>query len=175
MIERNEKLMEKVRAELARTKAFRSIGKRVEDGRVDVTGAAVEARALCLAALQDVTKKRIAVVVPGDAAIDDFEASLRLFHREMRCVSGYPSPSLSPYQDLSPSLGVVRNEIRALGMLIDRGVEILIVPARALFSRLPRPEDFASRVVRMAEGDELDMRALLSPLGEGRFRGTGPP
>jgi transcription-repair coupling factor (superfamily II helicase) len=96
--------------------------------------------------LQETAKRRIAIVVPGDAAIDDFEASLKLFHREPRCVSAYPSPSLSPYQDLSPSLGVVRNEIRALGMLIDQGVEILIVPARALFSRLPRPEEFASRV-----------------------------
>src|SRR3954467_11782580 len=169
MIERNEKLTAKVRAELARTKAFKAIGKRVEDGRVDVTGAAVEARALCLATLPDVTKKRIAVVVPGDAAIDDFEASLKLFHREARCVSGYPSPSLSPYQDLSPSLGVVRNEIRALGMLIDRSVEILIVPARALFSRLPRPGEFASRVVTLAEGDELEMRELLERMVENGF------
>jgi transcription-repair coupling factor (superfamily II helicase) len=96
---------------------------RIGDGRLDVTGAAVEARALILAALQETTKRRIAIVVPGDAAIDDFEASLRLFHSESRCVSAYPSPSLSPYQDLSPSLGVVRNEIRALGMLIDRSVE----------------------------------------------------
>jgi transcription-repair coupling factor (superfamily II helicase) len=162
-------LTARVRAELARTKAFKAIGKRVEDGRVDVTRAAVEARALCLAALQEATKKRIAVVVPGDAAIDDFEASLRLFHREARCVSAYPSPSLSPYQDLSPSLGVVRNEIRALGMLIDRSVEILIVPARALFSRLPRPEEFASRVVRLAEGDELEMRELLERMVENGF------
>jgi transcription-repair coupling factor (superfamily II helicase) len=162
-------LTARVRAELARTKAFKAIGKRVEDGRVDVTGAAVEARALCLATLQDTTKKRIAVVVPGDAAIDDFEASLRLFHHDARCVSAYPSPSLSPYQDLSPSLGVVRNEIRALGMLIDRSVEILIVPARALFSRLPRPEEFASRVVRLAEGDELEMRELLERMVENGF------
>src|SRR5437763_15171863 len=162
-------LTARIRAELARTKAFKAIGKRVEGGRVDVTGAAVEARALCLAALQDVTKKRIAVVVPGDAAIDDFEASLKLFHREARCVSGYPSPSLSPYQDLSPSLGVVRNEIRALGMLIDRSVEILIVPARALFSRLPRPSEFASRVLKIAEGDELEMRELLERMVENGF------
>src|SRR5437763_10874854 len=162
-------LTARIRAELARTKAFKAIGKRVEGGRVDVTGAAVEARALCLAALQDVTKKRIAVVVPGDAAIDDFEASLRLFHREARCVSGYPSPSLSPYQDLSPSLGVVRNEIHALGMLIDRKVDILIVPARALFSRLPRAEDFAARVIRIGEGDELEMHELLARLVENGF------
>ena len=89
-------LTARVRAELARSKALKAIGKRVEEGRVDVTGAAVEARALCLATLQDATKKRIAIVVPGDAAIDDFEASLRLFHHEARCVSAYPSPSLSP-------------------------------------------------------------------------------
>jgi transcription-repair coupling factor (superfamily II helicase) len=169
MIERNEKLMSTIRAELARTKAFRSISKRVEDGRVDVTGAAVEARALMLAALQEAGGRRIAIVVPGDAAIDDFEASLRLFHHEARCVSAYPSPSLSPYQDLSPSLGVVRNEIRALGMLIDRAVEVLIVPARALFSRLPRPGEFASRIVRLAEGDELEMRELLERMVENGF------
>jgi len=162
-------LTARVRAELAKTKAFRSIEKRVEEGRVDVTGAAVEARALMLAALQEAGGRRIAIVVPGDAAIDDFEASLRLFHHDARCVSAYPSPSLSPYQDLAPSLGVVRNEIRALGMLIDRSVEILIVPARALFSRLPRPEEFASRIVRVAEGDELEMRELLERLVENGF------
>jgi transcription-repair coupling factor (superfamily II helicase) len=162
-------LTARIRAELARTKAFKAIGKRIEDARIDVTGAAVEARALMLAALQATSGRRIAIVVPGDAAIDDFEASLKLFHSEPPCVSAYPSPSLSPYQDLSPSLGVVRNEIRALGMLIDRGVEILIVPARALFSRLPRPEEFASRVVKLAEGDELDMRVLLERLVENGF------
>jgi len=169
MIERNDKLLVTIRKELTRTKAFKAINARIAEERVDVTGAAVEARALILAALQETSGRRIAIVVPGDAAIDDFEASLKLFHSEPRCVSAYPSPSLSPYQDLSPSLGVVRNEIRALGMLIDRGVEILIVPARALFSRLPRPEAFASRVVRMAEGDELDMRVLLEQLVENGF------
>ena len=162
-------LTARIRAELARTKAFKAISKRVVDARVDVTGAAVEARALILAALQEAGERRIAIVVPGDAAIDDFESSLRLFHHDARCVSAYPSPSLSTYQDLSPSLGVVRNEIRALGMLIDRSVEILIVPARALFSRLPRPEEFASRVVRIAEGDELEMRELLERMVENGF------
>src|SRR3954470_10803459 len=169
MIERNDKLLATIRAELARTKAFKAIGKRIDEDRIDVTGAAVEARALMLAALQETSGRPITFVGRGDAAIDDFEASLKLFHSEPRCVSAYPSPSLSPYQDLSPSLGVVRNEIRALGMLIDRGVEILIVPARALFSRLPRPEDFASRVVRMAEGDELEMRELLERMVENGF------
>jgi len=169
MIERNDKLLATIRGELARTKAFKTITQRIAGGSIDVTGAAVEARALVLATLQETAGRRIAIIVPGDAAIDDFEASLRLFHPEPRCVSAYPSPSLSPYQDLSPSLGVVRNEIRALGMLIDKAVEVLIVPARALFSRLPRPEEFASRIVRLAEGGELDMRTLLERLVENGF------
>src|SRR5213075_2209582 len=98
-----------------------------------------------------------------------FTAALRLFHREQECIAAYPSPSLSPYQDLSPSLGVVRNEIQALGLLIDRKVDILIVPARALFSRLSRAEDFAARILRIAEGDELEVRDLLARLVENGF------
>src|ERR1041385_2568571 len=154
-----------LRQQVAQTTAF----ERIAAERVDVTGAAPEARALVLATLQEAQQRRLAIIVPGDAAIDDFEAALRLFGRDPECVSAYPSPSLSPYQDLSPSLGVVRNEIHALGMLIDRKVDILIVPARALFSRLPTAENFASRIVRVAEGDELDMRDLLGRLVENGF------
>src|SRR3954451_13842772 len=139
------------------------------DGRVEVTGASVEARALLLASLQETLQRRLAIIVPGDAAIDDFESALRLFHREPPCVATYPSPSLSPYQDVAPSLGVMREEIGALGRLIDNRVDLLIVPVRALFARLPRAEQFASRVVRLAEGEDLDMRALLERLVENGF------
>ena len=169
MSERNDTLLAQIRAELARTKAFRAIGKRIAETRLDITGAAVEARALLLATLEDTTRSRLAIVVPGDAAIDDFESALRLFHRDPHCVSSYPSPSLSPYQDLSPSLGVARNEIRALGMLIDRSVDVLIVPARALFSRLPQAAEFAARIVRLAEEEDLDVRTLLERLVENGF------
>src|SRR5204863_5845688 len=105
----------------------------------------------------------------GEAGIDDFLTALQLFHRDPRCVSAYPSPSLSPYQDVSPSLGVAREEIRALGMLVRAEVDVLVVPARALFTRVPRPEAFASRVIPLAEGDELDLRALLEQLVENGF------
>jgi transcription-repair coupling factor (superfamily II helicase) len=139
------------------------------DQRYEITGASVEARALILASIQDKTRERIAVVVPGDAAIDDFESALRLFYRDPRCVSAYPSPSLSPYQELSSSLGIVREEIRALGMLIDQHADLLIVPARALFARLPRAETFNSRIIRLAEGEDIDVQATLQALVENGF------
>jgi transcription-repair coupling factor (superfamily II helicase) len=137
--------------------------------RLAVTGAAIEARALLVAALQDHSQKRTAIITPGDATIADFEAALRLFHRDPDCVSVYPAPALSPYQDVAPSLGVAREEIRALGMLIDGASDVLVVPARALFARLPLPDAFRERVVRLADGDELDMRKLLERLVENGF------
>jgi len=165
-VHRNDSLIAQLRSELRRTSPFQRI---LTESRLDITGLAVEARALVLATLQESLARRMAIIVPGDAAIDDFESALRLFHREPRCVSAYPSPSLSPYQELSPSLGVVREEIHALGMLVAAELDVLIVPARALFSRMPRPEAFAGRVVRLEQGTEIDTRAVMQTLVENGF------
>ena len=164
-MDRHEPLISDLRARVARAKFFQKLS----EDRVDVTGATVEARALLLATLQDKQRRRTAIITPGDAAVGDFENALRLFHRDPQCVSVYPAPSLSPYQDVAPSLGVVREEIRALGMLIDGAADVLVVPTRALFQRLPRAEDFRARIIRLAENDDLDMRALLQQLVENGF------
>jgi transcription-repair coupling factor (superfamily II helicase) len=164
-VDRQDALIQSLRARVAKASFFQ----RLLDQQTDVTGASVEARALIIAALQDHHGHRVAIVTPGDAAVDDFENALRLFHRDPRCVSLYPSPSLSPYQDVAPSLGVVREEIRALGMLIDGESDVLIVPSRALFQRLPSADAFRERIVRLAEGDELEMRDLLQKLVENGF------
>ncbi len=142
---------------------------RLTSERIELTGASVEARALILAALREQTNKRLAVIVPADSAIEDFENALRLFHTEPDCVLAYPSPSLSPYQDVGPSLGVAREEIRALGALAGHSADILIVPVRALFSKLPKLDSFRARTLRLAEGDELDMHTLLQSLVENGF------
>ncbi len=166
---RNESLIAQLRRELAGIASFpRLLGTE----RLDVTGLAVEARALLLATVQEAARRRMAIIVPGDAAIDDFESALRLFHPDPRGVSAYPSPALSPYQELSPSLGVAREEIHALGMLVAGELNVLIVPARALFSRMPPADGFARRVVRVEQGSEIDTRALMQALVENGFMRT---
>ncbi len=161
-MDRNDALIADLRTRVTRAPFFPKLSG-------PITGATVEARALLIAALQDRHRKPVAVITPGDAAVADFESALRLFHREPSCVSVYPAPSLSPYQDVAPSLGVVREEIQALGMLIDGAADVLVVPSRALFQRLPRAEDFRARIIRMSEGDELDMRMFLEKLVENGF------
>jgi transcription-repair coupling factor (superfamily II helicase) len=155
-----------LRAEVAKAPFFRRIE---SDERLNVTGASYEARALILATLQERANQKLAIVVPGDAAIDDFEAALRLFHRDPRCVSTFPSPSLSPYQDVGPALGVVREEVRALGGLIEQRSDVLIIPVRALFARLPRPETFRQRIIHFAENEEIDVQQTLLALVENGF------
>jgi transcription-repair coupling factor (superfamily II helicase) len=166
-LDRHDPLISDLRARVAKASFFRQLLDR--DRRLDITGATVEARALLIAALQDTHRRRVAIITPGDAGLTDFVIALRLFHHEPNCVSVYPAPSLSPYQDVAPSLGVVREEIRALGMLIDGAADLLVVPTRALFQRLPRAEDFRQRIIRLAEGEELDMRVLLERLVENGF------
>jgi len=165
-LDRQPKLIADLRARVAGADFFQRL---LSDELIDVTGASVEARALLIAALQDHHRRPVAVITPGDAAVADFETALRLFHRDSDCISVYPAPTLSPYQDVAPSLGVVREEIRALGMLIDHRADVLVVPARALFQRLPLADDFRARIVRIAEGEELDMRALLQQLVDNGF------
>ena len=166
-MDRHDPLITELRARVAKAPFFRQLLER--DRRLDITGATVEARALLIAALLEKHRRRVAIITPGDAGVTDFETALRLFHHEPRCVSVYPAPSLSPYQDVAPSLGVVREEIRALGMLIDGAADLLVVPTRALFQRLPRAEDFRQRIIRLSEGDDLDMRVLLERLVENGF------
>jgi transcription-repair coupling factor (superfamily II helicase) len=167
MPDRNEKLIESLRGRTGRASFFHRI--LTAERPLELTGASVEARALILAALQERAGRRIAVVIPADASLEDFESALRLFARDPRCVLAYPSPSLSPYQDVVPSLGVAREEIRALGALAANAADILLVPVRALFTRLPRPDAFIARTTRLAEGDELDMRDVLQKLVENGF------
>ncbi|HEX9500380.1 MAG TPA: transcription-repair coupling factor [Thermoanaerobaculia bacterium] len=163
---RNDSLIAQLRRELKSTPSFQRF---LEAKRIDITGLAPEARALTIATLQESLTKRIAVIVPGDAAIDDFESALRLFHREPRCVSAYPSPSLSPYQELAPSLGVVREEIQAIGKLVAAELDILIIPPRALFSRMPPPDAFSSRRISLQQGTDIDARPILERLVENGF------
>src|SRR5687768_934157 len=99
-MERHDPLIEALRTRVQQAPFF---AKLLRDEPLDVTGATVEARALVIAALQDRQRRQLAIITPGDAGVADFETALRLFHREPGCVSVYPAPSLSPYQDVAPS------------------------------------------------------------------------
>jgi len=166
---RNDALIADLRARVATSPLMSRIRRGVESDRLEVTGSSLEGRALLLAALQELAQRRLVVIVPGDTALRDFEMALRLFHRDPRRVATYPPPSLSPYQDVPASLSVLRDELRTLGLLVSGGVDLLVLPARALFRRLPPPAHFASRMITLEENADVDVRAMLQTLVENGY------
>ncbi len=161
---RNESLIADLRSRIAALEKIRTLTRELDGRRQEVTGLSLEARALVLAALQERSGRRMALIVPGDASLQDFETALRLFHPTPERVGAYPTPSLSPYQDVAHSLSVTRDEIRTLGRLVRGELDTLIIPARALFRRLPDPEELSSRSIAIRRGDDLEPHDLLARL-----------
>lgn len=166
---RNEQLIDDLRRQVITNARFEDVVAGLESRRVELTGLPLEARALLLSALQQRTKKRLAIIVPGDASLHDLETSLRLFHNDASCVATYPNPSLSPYHEVAPTLAVLRDELRALGRIVRRSADLLIVPARALLRRLPPPDDFARRITVLQVSEDLDTRTFLETLIENAY------
>ena len=159
---RNEKLISELRSHVLR--ALSGPLQSLDDAPAEITGLSVEARALLVAALHEQRSRPIALILPSDTIAAEFETALRLFHASPLRVAVYSAPSLSPYQEISPPLAVVREEIRTIGLLTENAVDILLIPARALLRRLPSMERFRSRRVEIAEGMDLDMRQTLTLL-----------
>lgn len=157
-------------------KLLRSLRSRVADSGIldglisatgspfSVTGLGLEARALVLAALQEKHQSRLAIIVPGDASTEDFATALRFFHQSPESVAVYPSPSLSPYQNVATSLAIMQEEIRALGQLSTGKASTIVIPGRALYRRLPTPSAFVSRIRTIRRDDEIDSRDMLDHL-----------
>ncbi|HUF18885.1 MAG TPA: transcription-repair coupling factor [Thermoanaerobaculia bacterium] len=166
---RNDSLIADLRQSLASSEVMTTLVERAGSGAVEVTGSSLEARALILAALQERIGRKLVIIVPGDTALHDLEQALRLFHHDPVRLATYPAPSLSPYQDVPSPLAVIREEIRTVGMLATGEIELLVIPARALYRRLPEPADFSSRLIDFSAGAELDVRGVLQRLVENGY------
>jgi len=144
--------------------------RRGED-RLVVSGGVGALPAILLAGLSKDLERSIAVVVASekDAArlAGDLSASGidRVFHA--------PAPTLTPYQRIPASLKSRRDEFALLAALAEgRRPTIAVLPARALFTRMPDPARLAGLFVKIRKGDEVSLSKLAARLtGLGYRRG----
>jgi transcription-repair coupling factor (superfamily II helicase) len=83
-----------------------------------------------------------------------------------------PEPSLTPYQGVAPSLKHRQSEFALLSALCDGQAGLALVPARFLFSRLPDPDAFRERRVRLERGGAVSMGPLLAFLAREGYHRT---
>jgi len=128
-----------------------------------VSGGAGALPGLILAAAARDLGAAVAVVVPDEKAAEIVRGDLfaggltRVFHA--------PAPTLTPYQRIPPSLKTRRDEFGLLGALQSHEtVEAIVVPARALFTRLPSPEDFSKLRLELGAGEEISLTKVVARL-----------
>ena len=86
-------------------------------------------------------------------------------------VALFPAPALTPYQGIAPSLKVRREEFGTLARLGEGTIDVLAIPARALFRLLPDGASFRKRSRRISVGDDVPpARIVASLLEEGYLR-----
>ncbi len=144
--------------------AYADLLARVRAGeRPVVAGGAGALSGLILGALSGDLAAPIAIVVPDEKAAEIVTGDLaaagltRVFHA--------PAPTLTPYQRIPPSLKARRDEFGLLAALQNPDtVQAIVVPARALFARLPSPETFAGLLLALREGEEISLPRFVARL-----------
>ncbi len=144
--------------------------RRGED-RLIVSGGVGALPAILLSALARDLGRSIAIVVASekDAARlnGDLSAagSPRVFHAS--------APTLTPYQRIPASLKSRRDEFALLAALAQgEAPAVAVLPARALFTRMPDPARLAGLFVKIRKGDEVSLSKLAARLtGLGYRRG----
>jgi len=145
--------------------------RRVRQGgdRPVVSGGVGALPGLLLAALAEDLGRALAIVVPDEREAEQLIGDLgaagltRIFHA--------PAPTLTPYQRIPSSLKARRDEFALLSALAQAGqVQAVVIPARALFTRLPPREDFGRLAATLAQGDEISLPGLVARLTRVGYR-----
>ena len=101
--------------------------------------------AILLAALSQDLERPLALVVANEKEAERWLGDLAA--AGTRAVFHAPAPTLTPYQRIPPSLKSRRDEFSLLTALQGGrpGWDAAVLPARALFARLPEPSGFRSQ------------------------------
>ena len=137
-------------------------GVRAGEVRLVVSGGVGALPAILASALAEALGRPFVAVVPNEKDAARFAGDLlgagtaRVFQA--------PAPTLTPYQRIPASLKARRDEFALLTALRAGSGPAAVLPARALFVRLPAPEGFADLSVRLERGAEVTLSRLVERL-----------
>ena len=140
---------------------FETLVRRLQDGGrgTCVSGLTGGARALVMTALARTGSRKILLVVPDDAALDDWRrdlaAAAALTGSDPARTAILPALDADPYDGLAPHPEVARDRVLVLQRLTHGEIDLLATPARSLLNPLPSPEEWAGRSRTIRKNDTL--------------------
>ncbi|HWM93335.1 MAG TPA: transcription-repair coupling factor [Thermoanaerobaculia bacterium] len=164
-------MTDRVWEELSRTLRSSAPYKSLLQGLGDVVRLPVPAAAWVGELLARDLGRALLVVVPREADALAWMEAARLFGREEGAVY-FPAPSLTPYQEAETSLLVRAQESAAIDRIVSGQVSTVVATPRALFRRLPRPEDFSEAAFDVRPGQDYPLEELTERLVRFGFRRT---
>ena len=133
------------------------------EDRLVVSGGVGALPAILLATLSRDLERPLAIVVSNEKEaerlVGDLAASgmARVFHA--------PAPTLTPYQRITASLKARRDEFTLLTALRGGARDwAAVLPARALFVRLPAPARFEELFLHLSQGSEISLPRVIGRL-----------
>jgi transcription-repair coupling factor (superfamily II helicase) len=152
---------------------FRDLIAQVRSGRsvINIAGLAAGAKAFVLAALQQATSRRLAVVSLNSRDLEDLENDLRFFYSVFNECSDcddrvftLPAIENDPYAGTSPHAELLERRALALWHLASNGGDIVLLSPHSLLSRLVGPEQIKQSGVLLRQGEELPLDYLIEHL-----------
>ena len=105
----------------------------------------------------------VVVVADTPNEADDLFADLETVGDPERATY-FPQRESLPYEDSDPHLEISGQRVAALGLLLSGRARLVVTTARALIERFPLPAEGGSFALRLEEGVEVGLRALIDRL-----------
>ena len=129
------------------------------------------ARALALAALQQQTKKRFAVVTQSNHDLEPWEADLRFWYCSLAGKSScenevltLPSSESDPYAGSSPHPETLERRALTLWRLARQKQDLILLTARALARRTVTPEEIVAAGVSISKNETQSPEDIVDRL-----------
>lgn len=150
--------------QLLTSEAGRSLLARLEEGGpANITGLPDPAKSFLIASLQEETGRPAVILVPDEARARTLAQELAAFLGDEGLLT-FHGRELTLIDTRAVNRDIELDRAAVMARLLDGDYRALIVPADAALQRLRLPGTFASFVIRLKRGQELDPQRLENQL-----------
>lgn len=130
-------------------------------GNVYVTGAAEGLKPLIISESAERLNKKAVIICENEIKAREFYNCLSLACEN---VYMYPAKDIVFYSADIKSTDIVKQRFRVLNAVFENRADFIVISAEGLFDKLTEPEIFKKNIIRLSEGEEINLEELSKRL-----------